>query len=74
MTVSSLAQDDFAWLAAAEQLAALDAKEVSSVELVELVSVANQRAQPSAQCDCDDRSGFCASCGKRGGCRTLTWK
>jgi amidase len=36
MTVSSLAPDDFAWLPATEQLAALDAKEVSSVELVDL--------------------------------------
>jgi amidase len=36
MTVSSLASDDFAWLPATEQLAALDAKEVSSSELVEL--------------------------------------
>lgn len=37
MTVSSLASDDFfAWLPAAEQLAALDANEVSSVELVDL--------------------------------------
>jgi amidase len=34
--VSSLALDDFAWLPATEQLAALDAREVSSVELVEL--------------------------------------
>ena len=36
MPVSSLAPDDFAWLPATEQLAALDAKEVSSAELVEL--------------------------------------
>ena len=36
MTVSSLAPDDFAWLPATEQLAALDAREVSSAELVEL--------------------------------------
>ena len=36
MTVSSLAPDDFAWLPATEQLAALDAKDVSSAELVEL--------------------------------------
>src|SRR6476619_4819712 len=36
MLVSSLAPDDFAWLPATEQLAALDAKEVSSAELVEL--------------------------------------
>ena len=36
MTVSSLAPDDFAWLPATEQLAALDAGEVSSAELVEL--------------------------------------
>jgi amidase len=34
--VSSLAPDDFAWLSATEQLAALDAGEVSSAELVEL--------------------------------------
>ena len=32
----SLPADDFAWLPATEQLAALDAKELSSVELVEL--------------------------------------
>ena len=36
MPVSSLAPDDFAWLPATEQLAALDAKDVSSAELVEL--------------------------------------
>ncbi len=36
MPVSSLAPNDFAWLPATEQLAALDAKEVSSAELVEL--------------------------------------
>src|SRR6478735_9004638 len=36
MLVSSLAPDDFAWLPAMEQLAALDAKDVSSAELVEL--------------------------------------
>ena len=36
MPVSSLALDDFAWLPATEQLAALDAKDVSSAELVEL--------------------------------------
>ena len=34
--MSSLAPDDFAWLPATEQVAALDAKEVSSVELVDL--------------------------------------
>jgi amidase len=34
--MSSLAPNDFAWLPATEQLAALDAKELSSVELVEL--------------------------------------
>jgi amidase len=34
--VSSLAPNDFAWLPATEQLAALNAKEVSSAELVEL--------------------------------------
>ena len=36
MIVSSLAPDDFAWLTATEQLAALAAGEVSSAELVEL--------------------------------------
>jgi amidase len=36
MPVSSLAPDDFAWLPATEQLAALAAGEVSSAELVEL--------------------------------------
>jgi amidase len=36
VTVSSLPSDDFAWLPATEQLAALDAGEVSSAELVEL--------------------------------------
>ena len=36
MTVSSLAPDDFAWLTATEQLAALAAGELSSAELVEL--------------------------------------
>ena len=36
MTVSSLAADDFAWLSATEQLAALDTGQVSSAELVEL--------------------------------------
>jgi amidase len=36
MTVSTLASDDFAWLSATEQLAALNAGEVSSAELVEL--------------------------------------
>src|SRR4029079_8073869 len=36
MTVSSLATDDFAWLSATEQLAALDTGQVSSAELVEL--------------------------------------
>jgi amidase len=34
--MSSLALNDFAWLPATEQLAALDAQELSSVELVEL--------------------------------------
>jgi amidase len=34
--VSSSAPNDFAWLPATEQLAALDAKEISSAELVEL--------------------------------------
>ena len=36
MNVSSLAPDDFAWLTATEQLAALAAGELSSAELVEL--------------------------------------
>src|SRR4051812_46797247 len=36
MTVSSLATDDFAWLSATEQRAALDAGEMSSAEVVEL--------------------------------------
>src|SRR5829696_5999285 len=36
MAVSSLAPDDFAWLPSTDQLAALNAKEVSSAELVNL--------------------------------------
>ena len=36
MAVSSLATDDFAWLPSTDQLAALEAKEVSSAELVDL--------------------------------------
>ena len=47
MPVSSLAPDDFAWLPATEQLASLDAKDVSSAELVELYKTGSAFLGPS---------------------------
>ena len=47
MPVSYLAPDDFAWLPATEQLAALDAKDVSSAELVDLYLSRISTSNPS---------------------------
>ena len=71
MTVSSLVSDDFALLPATEQLAALDAREVSSAELVELylsrISVHNPSLNAIVTVDAD-----AAACRDSCGCGALT--
>ena len=74
MNVSSLAPDDFAWLTATEQLAALAAGELSSAELVELylsrISTHNGSLNAIVTVDPDCCAAHCG----RGRCRALAWR
>ena len=71
MPVSSLAPDDFAWLPATEQLAALDAEELSSAELVELYLSRISTHNPSLNAIVTVDADGCAARRNGGRCRTL---